>query len=99
MLRSQGWIFNRLAVILGVSKPTLIKWSRQHQFDIQNLRVTETEAIAEKLFKPRHQRWETIARDLARIEEEMGNRRTASRSWPKTPRPSRFPKTPTRSLG
>ena len=75
MHRSQGWSFNRLAVELDVSKPALINWSRQHQFAIQNRRATETEAIAEKLFKPRHQRWETMARDLARIEEEMGKRK------------------------
>ena len=43
-LRSQGMSFNDITVQLGVSKPTLIKWSRQHQFEIQNLRATETEA-------------------------------------------------------
>jgi hypothetical protein len=74
MMRSQGWSFNRITVELGVSKPTLIKWSRQHQFEIQNLRVTETEALAEKLFKPLHQRWEAMARDLARVEEELAKR-------------------------
>jgi hypothetical protein len=57
-----------------VSKPTLIKWSRQHQFAIQNLRATETEALAEKLFKPLHQRWEAMALDLARVEQELGKR-------------------------
>jgi hypothetical protein len=75
MLRSQGWSFNRIATELGVSKPTLIKWSRQHQFTIQNLRATETEALADKLFKPRQQRWEAMARDLARVEDELAKRK------------------------
>jgi transposase len=28
-LRSQGWSYDRITPELGVSKPTLIKWSRQ----------------------------------------------------------------------
>jgi hypothetical protein len=50
-LRSQGWSFNRIAVELQLSKPTLIKWGRQHQFEIANLRATETEALAERVFR------------------------------------------------
>ncbi len=75
MLRSQGWSFNRIATELNVSKPTLIKWSRQHQFTIQNLRATETEALAEKLFKPLPERWQAMSADLARVEEELSKRK------------------------
>jgi hypothetical protein len=74
MLRSQGWSFNRLAVELQISKPTLIKWSRQHQFEIANLRATETEALAERVFRQRHERWEVLARQLRRLEEEIEKR-------------------------
>ena len=35
-LRAQGWTYARLLVELNVSKPTLIAWSRKHQFEIQN---------------------------------------------------------------
>jgi hypothetical protein len=73
-MRSQGWSFNRIAAELKVSKPTLIKWSRQHQFDIQNLRATETEALAERILRPRHERWEALARQLKRLEEEIETR-------------------------
>lgn len=73
-LRSQGWSFNRITVELGVSKPTLIKWSRQHQFQIQNLRVTETEALAERVFGERHKRWEALAGQLKQIEDEIAKR-------------------------
>ncbi len=73
-MRSQGWSFNKLAVELNVSKPTLIKWSRQHQFEIQNLRATETEALAERIFRARHLRWEALARHLVKIEEEIDKR-------------------------
>lgn len=74
LLRSQGWSFNRITEQLGVSKPTLIKWSRQYQFEIQNLRHTETEALAERVFGQRHQRWESLARQLKRVEDEIEQR-------------------------
>ena len=73
-LRSQGWSFNRIAVEMQLSKPTLIKWGRQHQFEIANLRATETEALAERVFRQRHERWEVLARQLKRIEEEIEKR-------------------------
>lgn len=73
-LRSQGWSFNRIAVELQISKPTLIKWSRQHQFEIANLRATETEALAERIFRQRQERWEVLARQLKRLEEEIEKR-------------------------
>lgn len=38
--------------------------SRQHQFEIQNLRTTEAEALAERIFGLRHQRWEALAGQL-----------------------------------
>ena len=73
-LRSQGWSYNRITVELSVSKPTLIKWSRKFQFEIHNLRATETEALAERVFGQRHLRWEALARQLKKIEEEIEQR-------------------------
>ena len=73
-LRSQGWSFNRIAVELQLSKPTLIKWGRQHQFEIANLRATETEALAERVFRQRHERWEFLARQLKNVEAEIDKR-------------------------
>ena len=73
-LRSQGWSFNRITVELKVSKPTLIKWSRQYQYEIQNLRATETEDLVETVFGPRHDRWRKLAAHLKRIEDEIEKR-------------------------
>jgi hypothetical protein len=73
-LRAQGLSYDRISAELNVSKPTLIQWSRQHQFTIQNLRVIETEALAEKCFTGRQQRWEQIGRDLRRVEAELAKR-------------------------
>ena len=47
-LRAQGWSYLRLMTELNVTKPTLIAWSRKHQFQIQNLKAIELEALSEK---------------------------------------------------
>ena len=73
-LRAEGWTYDRIATELKVSKPTLIQWSRQHQFSIQNLRAVETEALADQCFASRQQRWEKLGRDLHRVEDELAKR-------------------------
>ena len=73
-LRAQGLSFARIAQELAVSKNTLIEWSRSHQFEIQNLRSIETELLAERCFASRQQRWESLARHLARLDEELAKR-------------------------
>ena len=74
-LRSQGWSYNRITVDLKVSKPTLIKWGRQHQFEIANLRATETEGLIEKFFKPQHERLQHLSALMQRIEQELEQRK------------------------
>lgn len=73
-MRSQGWSFNRITVELNVSKPTLIKWSRQYQIEINNFRATETEALVEVVFGARHERWRRLAAQLKKLEEEIEKR-------------------------
>jgi len=73
-MRAEGLSFNRIAMQLQISKPTLIKWSRQHQFEIANLRAMDTEALAERIFGQRHERWEVLGRQLKRLEDEIEKR-------------------------
>src|SRR5258706_6973236 len=73
-LRAQGWTFDRISAEIKTSKPTLIGWSRTYQFEIQNLRAIETEALAEKCLASRQQRWEQLGRDLRRVNEELAKR-------------------------
>ena len=73
-LRAQGLSFAAIAAQLKVSKPTLILWSRTHQFEIQNLRAVETEALAERCFASRQHRWEQVAHHLHRVEVELARR-------------------------
>jgi len=73
-LRATGLSYDKISAELKVSKPTLIEWSRKYQFDIQNLRAIETEALAENCFAGRQERWDQISRDLSRVEAELANR-------------------------
>ena len=73
-LRAQGWTFARLEAELGVSKPTLIAWGRQHHHRIHNLRAVENEAVAEQC-KVSHQAcMQDLGEDLRRLRAEIARR-------------------------
>jgi transcriptional regulator with XRE-family HTH domain len=44
-LRAKGWSFNRIAKQLGVSKPTLLAWSRDFALEIRNQKALEHENL------------------------------------------------------
>jgi len=73
-LRSQGWPFARIATELNVSKPTLIHWSRKHQFQIQNLRAVELEALADKWLSSVSDRLNSLGEQLQKVEAELATR-------------------------
>jgi hypothetical protein len=67
-LRSQGWPFARIATELNVSKPTLINWSRKHQFQIQNLRAIELEAVADRWLSSVSDRLNSLGGQLHKVD-------------------------------
>jgi len=73
-LRSQSWTYARLMAELKVSKPTLIGWSRKHQFQIQNLRAIEMEALADKWLNSVADRINALGEQLRKIEAEIVGR-------------------------
>ena len=73
-LRSKGWPFARRATELNVSKPTLINWSRKHQFQIQNLRAVELEALADKWLSSVSDRVNSLGEQLTKVEAELATR-------------------------
>ncbi len=81
-LRSQGWPFARIATELNVSKPTLIIWSRKHQFQIQNLRAVELEALADKWLSSVSHRLNSLGEQLHKIEAELAARDVKALSTP-----------------
>jgi hypothetical protein len=73
-LRSHGWSFARIAAELNVSKPTLIDWSRKFQFDIQNQRAIELEALRDEVLSTCEARARALAEQLRQVEAELAKR-------------------------
>jgi hypothetical protein len=73
-LRSQGWTYKQLTAELNVSKPTLIGWSRKHQFHIQNLRAIELEALADQWLTSVSDRVGALGQQLRKVEAELASR-------------------------
>ena len=76
-LRAQGWSFARIAAELNVSKRTLIDWGRKFQFDIQNARAIELEALQEQLLASRETRLRALGEQLRQVEDELKKRNIA----------------------
>jgi len=73
-LRAEGWSFARIADELKISKPTLINWSRKFQFDIQNHRAINIEALHEKWLSTREARVAALGQQLQKVETELAKR-------------------------
>jgi len=73
-LRAQGWSYARLMTELTVTKPTLIAWSRKHQFQIQNLKAIELETLGEKWLAPVTDRVNALGEQLRRVEAALRQR-------------------------
>ncbi len=73
-LRAQGLPFIRIAEELGISKPTLIKWSRKYHYRIQNLRALEAESLSQQCKVSRAQCVAGLGEDLRRIRDELARR-------------------------
>ena len=81
-LRAQGWTFARLMTELNVTKPTLIAWSRKHQFEIRNLHAIELEALREKWLASTSERVNAWGEQLRRVETELARRDLAALNTP-----------------
>ena len=73
-LRAQGWTYERLMTELNVSKPTLIAWCRKHQFQIQNLKAIEMEALGDKWLASVTDRVDGLGGQLRLVEAEIRQR-------------------------
>ena len=72
--RAQGWSLARLASELGVARSTLIEWSRQLRFELQNQTAIELDDLQNRLLGPRQHRATVLAEKLALIEAELKKR-------------------------
>ncbi|MEH7115864.1 hypothetical protein V7128_00385 [Neobacillus vireti] len=73
-LRAKGVSYDDIVKEIGVSKPTLIKWGRELELEISNLKALEWEALQEKYFVSKVKRVELYGEELARLNDEIEKR-------------------------
>lgn len=76
--RAQGWSYTRIGTELGVAKSTLVEWSRQLRFELQNQIAIEMDDLKNRVLGPRQHRASTIAEKLAAVESELRQRNLSS---------------------
>jgi orotate phosphoribosyltransferase-like protein len=73
-LRSQGWSFSKIMTELNVCRQTVVNWSRKHQFDIQNQRAIQMEALQRQLVATAEDRARLLGERLQKVEAELAKR-------------------------
>lgn len=73
-LRAQGLSFERISSEIGISKPTLIKWSREFSDQIANILYCNVESLLERYRLLKQFRIEALSRLLNKALIEIENR-------------------------
>jgi predicted transcriptional regulator len=73
-LRAEGYSFTEVAKVLGVSKPTLIKWSRELQTEIENAKAINLDALSRKYIVAKEKRIEAFGQRLEKLLTELDKR-------------------------
>jgi transposase len=73
-LRAENLSFEKIAKKLGVSKQTLINWSREFKEEIDNLKTVEIEALLEQYNLHKEGRLKAQALIYTKLKEEVENR-------------------------
>ena len=59
-LRAKNWSFQRISDKIGVSKPTLIKWDKEFNYEIETLNSIELEGLYQEYQTTQRQRVEYL---------------------------------------
>jgi hypothetical protein len=73
-MRARGVSFTEIASELKVARSTLVEWSRQLRFEIQNEVSIEMDALLHQLLGPRQHRARQLAERFAAVEGELRQR-------------------------
>jgi len=73
-LRASGWSYDKIARELGVSKVTLIQWSKGLEHEIANLKAIELESLLEQYYLSRVKRIELLGEKLRALKNELETR-------------------------
>jgi len=73
-LRAKGLSFDKISKELGVTKLTLIQWSRGYEVEIKNLKSIELDALREKFMLTNEKRMEITKATLDKILKSLESR-------------------------
>ena len=73
-LRAKGLSFDKISKELGVTKLTLIQWSRGYEVEIKNLKIIELDALREKFMLTNEKRMEITKATLDKILKSLESR-------------------------
>jgi transposase len=73
-LRAKGLSFDNIAKELGVSKQTLINWSKELSLEVSNIKAIQLEALQEKYYILKEKRIELFGEKLKAINDELSKR-------------------------
>lgn len=73
-LRAKNWSYDRISKKLKVSKPVLIKWGKEFQIEINNLKAIELEALQEQYYINKAGRIESLGKQWQAILAEIKKR-------------------------
>lgn len=71
LLRADGLSFDKIAIQLKVSKPTLIQWSRLFQDDINDLKFLVMQELKEQYSHTKVEQFEQLLKHLKKIDEAI----------------------------
>jgi transposase-like protein len=73
-LRARGNSYDSIAKKIGISKPTLIKWSSELEMEIANYRAIELEALREEYLASKRHRIILQGEQLKAMRKELAKR-------------------------
>lgn len=73
-LRARGLSFDKISKEIGVSKPTLIKWSQEYSSEVANLLYLNTESLLEEYRLLKKFRIEGLVKSLHKALNELERR-------------------------
>jgi len=73
-LRAQGMPYVKIAAQIGVSKTTLIDWSKKYRSEIARLKSSEVDVMCEQFRIACRHRVERLVKQLDRVEAELATR-------------------------
>lgn len=73
-LRVQGQSYSHISAELGVTKQTLVRWSRIHRFELQNQQALAMDDLRNRILGASPRRVDDLLQKLARVEGELRGR-------------------------